>query len=32
MKIYAREIIREPTTADRGLPEQLLVCERKVLL
>ena len=32
MKIYAPEIITEPTTADRGLPEQLSVCERKDLL
>jgi len=32
MKIYAREIIREPTTADEGRQEQLSVCERKDLL
>jgi hypothetical protein len=32
MKTYAREIIRGPTTAEKGLPEQLSVCERKYLL
>jgi hypothetical protein len=32
MKIYAREIIRETTTADKMLPEQPSICEREDFL